>query len=166
LQTDQYAAAAAHVSPWLSAREAASVAARHAQRCAVLGKLGGDFRFVLTESALASWPGDPGLAAGQFAALAEAADWPGVAVGLVPAGPQVRRLPLCGFTLYDDAAVSIETFTGELLLTDRRDVEVYRSVFEDFASAAVYGKDMRAVLGRSAEGAQRAAVRLSDAGAE
>jgi DNA-binding XRE family transcriptional regulator len=166
LQTDEYATAATNVTPWLALREAASVAARQAQRRAVLDRPGGDFRFVLAQSALASWPGEPSVIVGQFEALAQVVDHPSVSFGLLPNGPRVRRLPLCGFTLYDDTSVSIETFTGELLLTDGRDIDVYRSVFDDFAAEALYGDAMRAVLDQAAGAARRAAARVTGTSAE
>lgn len=104
------------------------------------------FVFVITESALRTWPDSPGLMAAQLDRIAEADRRRNVRVGVVPWSAAVPSVPLHGFTLYDDRAVTVETFTRELTLTDPADVSAHREIFDAFEAAAVFGKDMRDVL--------------------
>jgi transcriptional regulator with XRE-family HTH domain len=103
------------------------------------------FTFVLTEAALRTWPGTGEFMPDQLAHLLAQARQPNVRLGVVPAAysPAVPRgaLPLHGFTLYDDAAVSVSTFTRTLTLTADDDVLVYREVFAALEHAAVFGQE-------------------------
>lgn len=82
---------------------------------------------------------------GQLARLVAVAGRPNVRLGVVPAGVGVESgrsgVPLHGFTLYDESAVTVETFTRELTLTDEADVRAYVEVFEGFARSAVFGDE-------------------------
>jgi hypothetical protein len=69
-----------------------------------------------------------------------------VRIGVVPWSAAVPSVPLHGFTLHDDQAVTVETFTRELTLTDPVDVAAHREIFDAFEEAAVFGKAMRTAL--------------------
>jgi len=105
-----------------------------------------EFVFVVTEGALRTWPDSPGLMAAQLDRIAEADRRQNVRVGVVPWSAAVPSVPLHGFTLYDDRAVTVETFTRELTLTDPADVSAHVEIFGAFADAAVFGEGMRDVL--------------------
>ena len=109
------------------------------------------FVFVVTEGALRTWPDSPGLMAVQLERIADADSRRNVSVGVVPWSAAVPSVPLHGFTVYDERAVTVETFTRELTLTDPSDVSAHREIFDAFAAAAVFGNDMRPVLDGIAE---------------
>lgn len=51
-----------------------------------------------------------------------------------------------GFAVYGDEAVSVETFTAEVTITDPDDVAAYRDAFAAVERAAVVGDEARALL--------------------
>ncbi|HCU92269.1 MAG TPA: XRE family transcriptional regulator [Actinobacteria bacterium] len=111
---------------------------------------GRSFTFVLSESVLRTWPGSGECMPGQFAHLLAAAGRQGARLGVLPAAltgvPGRAVLPVHGFTLYDDSAVSVETFTRELTLTAEHDVRVYREVFGALERSAVFGREAREMV--------------------
>jgi hypothetical protein len=124
------------------------------ERSAGLGEGDRRFVFVIGEAALRSWPGSGACMAGQFGHLLAVAELPDVLLGVVPASLPVSSArswaPLHGFTLYDEAAVTVETFTRELTLTGEHDVRVYAEVFGEFEGEAVYGDEARVLVERAA----------------
>lgn len=108
------------------------------------------FVFVLTESALRTWPGvaDMGEQLGQVAALARR---PNVGIGVIQSGSRLPRVPLHGFTIADDDAVHVQTFTAELTLTNSDDVAAYTGCFAVFEQAAVFADAALAVIERATE---------------
>ena len=108
------------------------------------------FTFVLSASVLRTWPGSGECMPGQFAHLLAAAGRQGARLGVLPAAltgvPGRAVLPVHGFTLYDDSAVSVETFTRELTLTAEHDVRVYREVFGALERSAVFGREAREMV--------------------
>ncbi|WP_433466727.1 Scr1 family TA system antitoxin-like transcriptional regulator [Spirillospora sp. CA-128828] len=103
------------------------------------------FSFVVSEAALRTWPGSGECMAGQFAHLLAVSGLEGVRLGVVPR-EIAPRVPLHGFTVYDDAAVTVETFTREMTLTDADEVRAYVEIFEGFERAAVFGDSARALV--------------------
>jgi hypothetical protein len=53
-----------------------------------------------------------------------------------------------GFVIYDNRLVTIELFTGQLVLRDPKDAEHYHSLFEFFSSLALWGGDARRMLAK------------------
>ncbi|MES9602146.1 Scr1 family TA system antitoxin-like transcriptional regulator [Actinomadura sp. NPDC000929] len=104
---------------------------------------------VVAEAALRTWPGSGEGMVEQLAYLAEASRWAHVRLGVVPEGV-MPRVPLHGFAMYDQAAVTVETFTRELTLADAEEVAVYAGVFEEFERAAVFGDEARVLVERAA----------------
>lgn len=94
--------------------------------------------FVLTEAALRTWPGDADMGE-QLSRVAALARRPNAGVGVVQSGSPLPRVPLHGFTIADDNAVHVETFTAELTLTNPDDVTAYSGCFAVFEQAAVFG---------------------------
>ncbi|MDB4872688.1 MAG: hypothetical protein JWL97_3692 [Gemmatimonadales bacterium] len=144
LRTPDYAGSAEPLSP-----------GGEAEQAAVLGEAGRRFVFVVGEAALRTWPGSGACMAGQLAHLLEVAGRPnvrlGVVPGSVPSGSARSWVPLHGFTLYDEAAVTVETFTRELTLSDEHDVRVYIEAFGGFEEAAVFGDEARVLVERAAD---------------
>lgn len=139
LQTEDYAAAVRAASP-------ASTDDDGGTERTVLDDLAKQFTFLVTEGALRTWPNSPGSMPTQLARLAEADERANVRVGVVPWSTSVPVVPLHGFTVYDDRAVLVETFTRELTFTDPADVAAHRGFFDAFAATAVFGGDMRQIL--------------------
>lgn len=141
LRTAGYAAEAKPLSSW-----------DETERAAVLADEGRQFAFIVTEGALRTWPGSGECMPEQLAHVLAVAEAPNVRLGVVPASvPVVSErwgVPLHGFTVYDDAAVTVETFTRELTLTHEEEAAAYAGIFEGFARAAVFGEGAREVVER------------------
>ncbi|MFL6114902.1 MAG: helix-turn-helix domain-containing protein [Catenulispora sp.] len=139
LQTADYARYAARLTPWMSERELGRASALHLERQGVLFEQGRSFEFLLTESALRLCPGPPTLAATQADRLRVLSALPGVRIGIVPDAAAVRDVfPLYGFTLHDDAAVAVETYTGEHLLSRADEIAAHAAVLDGYAAVANY----------------------------
>ena len=152
LQTADYARYAARLTPWMSERELGRAAALHLERQGVLFEQGRTFEFLITEGALRMCPGPPTLATTQADRLRVLAALQGVRIGIVPAEETTRQVfPLYGFAVHDDAAVAIETYTGELLLTRADEIAAHTAVLDGYAEAASYElKDVMPPLAVSA----------------
>jgi transcriptional regulator with XRE-family HTH domain len=137
-------------------REAAGLPPGGADAVGLVAPPGGEgrsFTFVLSEAVLRTWPGSGECMPAQFAHLLAVAGRPDVRLGLLAAGlapaPGRGVVPVHGFTLYDDSAVSVETFTRELTLTAEQDVMAYREVFAALERSAVFGGEALAVVERA-----------------
>jgi transcriptional regulator with XRE-family HTH domain len=136
-------------------REAAGLPPGDADTAGLVTAPGGEgrsFTFVLSEAVLRTWPGSGECMPAQFAHLLAIADRPGVRLGLLRAGlapAPGRGQPVHGFTLYDDSAVSVETFTRELTLTAEQDVRAYREAFAALERSAVFGGEALAMIDRA-----------------
>ncbi|MEU3167268.1 helix-turn-helix transcriptional regulator [Streptosporangium sp. NPDC006930] len=148
LQTAEYARLALAVGREVDEEDAARAAAVRVEGQAVLFESGREFSFVLTEGAVRTWPGSPALMLAQLDRLLQVATLPGVAVGVVPWSVQVPAFPLHGFTVYDGAVSVVESLTGDLTLTEPRELSTHGETFEVFAAVAVYGEQLRDLLGR------------------
>jgi len=73
----------------------------------------------------------------------------------VPWDAAVPELPLHGFTVYDQTAATVETFGGELVVTDEKEVRIYLDTFEAFEDASLYDHAMREVLDRVTDAYRR-----------
>lgn len=139
LQTADYARYAARLTPWMSERELGRASALHLERQGVLFEQGRSFEFLLTESSLRLCPGPATLAATQADRLRVLSALPGVRIGIVPDAAAVSEVfPLYGFTLHDDAAVAVETFTGELLLSRADEIAAHAAVLDGYSASADY----------------------------
>lgn len=134
LRTQEYAAELDDESGW----------------AAVLEDEGRRLVFVVAEAVLRTWPGSGDSMPGQLAYLAEISGRRSVRLGVVPGGI-TPRAPLHGFTLYDEAAVTVETFTREMTLTDPDEVRAYAEIFDGFERAAVFGSRARALVEKAAQ---------------
>jgi transcriptional regulator with XRE-family HTH domain len=125
-----------------------------ADRSAVLDDPERRFTFVITEGALRTWPGSGACMADQLAHLVAVSRRSNVELGVVPASASQASarlaVPLHGFTVYDEAAVTVETFTRELTFTDADEVRAYLEIFEGFRRSAVFGDEARSLVERVA----------------
>lgn len=104
------------------------------------------FEFVVTESALRSWPGSGEFMPAQLAHLLDVVQRPNVSLGVIPWGVGLPVMPPHGFTVCDEAGVLVETFTAEMTLTGSEHVTAYRDAFEALSAVAVTGDDFRRVV--------------------
>ncbi|WP_326819680.1 helix-turn-helix domain-containing protein [Streptosporangium sp. NBC_01756] len=148
LQTAEYARLALAIGREVDEEDAAKAAAVRVEGQAVLFESGRDFFFVLTEGAVRTWPGSPALMLAQLDRLSQVATLPHVTLGVVPWSVQAPAFPLHGFTVYDGAVSVVESLTGDLTLTEPGELSVHGETFEVFAAVAVYGEDLRDLLGR------------------
>ncbi|GAB2477913.1 helix-turn-helix transcriptional regulator [Streptosporangium sandarakinum] len=148
LQTAEYARLALVVGREVDEEDAAKAAAVRVEAQAVLFDSGREFSFVLTEGAVRTWPGSPALMAAQLDRLVQVATLPHVRLGVVPWSVQAPAFPLHGFTVYDGAVSVVESLAGDLTLTEPGELAIHEETFEAFAAAAVYGEELRDLLGR------------------
>lgn len=105
-----------------------------------------DFRFAITEGALRTWPGDGSVMLAQLDHLAAVSRRANVWLGVVPWSVPLGVVPPHGFTLYGDEAVSVETFTAEVTISDPDAVAAYRDAFAVVERSAVSGDEARVLL--------------------
>lgn len=148
LQTAEYARLALAIGREVDEEDAAKAAAVRVEGQAVLFESGREFSFVLTEGAVRTWPGSPALMLAQLDRLLQVATLPHVTLGVVPWSVQAPAFPLHGFTVYDGAVSVVESLTGDLTLTEPGELSAHGETFEVFAAVAVYGEELRDLLGR------------------
>ena len=103
-------------------------------------------RFVLTEAALRTWPGDGGAVDDQLAHLEAMTERADVHLGILPWPVAVPEVPPHGFALFDDSVVLVSTFTTEITVTEPQAVDAYRTAFALVEGRAAYGVDARRLI--------------------
>ena len=124
----------------------AKAVAAKLERQAVLHEPGKRFCFLLTESAVRWQLGPPAVMALQLDRLVSLLQLPTVAIGVLPLDRQVPNGAYHTFVTYDRRLVTVELFTGQLMLRDPKDVEHYRALFDFFAEAALWTDDAKKML--------------------
>ncbi|MBA9002646.1 helix-turn-helix domain-containing protein [Thermomonospora cellulosilytica] len=104
------------------------------------------FEFLLTESAIRWRLCAPSVMAVQLDHLVSVSRLPSVRLGVLPLSRQVPDGAYHTFTVYDDRLVTVELFTGRLVLRDPKDIGHYRSLFGFFSSHAVWADEARVIL--------------------
>ncbi|MFB7615092.1 helix-turn-helix domain-containing protein [Kitasatospora sp. NPDC056181] len=126
-------------------------------RQVVLYDQGKHFDFLLTESAVRWRLCEPLVMATQLDRLVSLSHLPNVTIGILPLSAQVADAPFHTFTVYGAKLVTIELFTGRLVLRDPKDIDHYRALFDFFRGESVEGDPARSMLGRWADEFRRAA---------
>ena len=104
------------------------------------------FTFLLTESAV-RWQLCPtSVMRRQVEHVIALSRLPTVRLGVLPLDVAVADGPYHTFVVYDRRLVTIELFSGQLVLRDPKDVEHYRNLFEMFSTSAVWRDDARRIL--------------------
>ncbi|WP_049568213.1 helix-turn-helix transcriptional regulator [Nocardiopsis sp. SBT366] len=111
-----------------------------------LDNAGKSFEFVVTESALRTWPGSGEFMTAQLEHLLTLAQRPNVSLAVIPWGVGLPVMPPHGFTVCDEAGVLVETFTATMTLTGSEHVTAYRDAFDALAAVAVTGDEFRRVI--------------------
>lgn len=105
------------------------------------------FAIVLEESVLRYPRGGVETMAGQLGRLITASTLPSISLGVIPlGGDRSTAWPVEGFWMFDDEQVSVELVSGELTVTQPREIAMYGKVFADLAAQAVYGAEARQLI--------------------
>lgn len=113
----------------------------------------GNHRFVLLleETVLRYRIGGADVMAAQLARLADATEFPTVALGVIPAAaPERPAWPLEQFTVFDDERVHVELLSAHVTVTAPSEITLYVRAFERLARLAVYGDAARALIADAA----------------
>ncbi len=122
-----------------------SVAARMARQ-QILYRPSTRAHFVLTEAPLRYRLCPLEVLEGQLDRLLGIASMRTVRLGVIPLESQFRSAPLHGFAIYDENEVLVETLTATLTLSETSEISAYLELFAEYASAAVYGAEVRALI--------------------
>ncbi|MGH3908976.1 MAG: helix-turn-helix domain-containing protein [Pseudonocardiaceae bacterium] len=124
-----------------------SVAARMARQ-QILYRPETKAHFVLTEAPLRYRLCPHEVMEGQLDRLLGLANMRTVRLGIIPFEKQYAKAPLHGFSVYDDRRVGVETLTATLRLYESFEISAYLELFAEYAKAAVYGAEARALITR------------------
>jgi hypothetical protein len=116
------------------------------ERQAILYDTSKRFTFVLTEQAV-RWPFLQRHAmAAQLDRLASISLLPNVRLGVITLSGYLPMAALNTFTVYDERMATVETSTGAMVFTDRKDVSAYLQEFAVHESKAIFGDRLREQL--------------------
>ena len=76
---------------------------------------------------------------------------PNIRIGVLPFGVQVGDGPYHTFVIYDDRIVTIELFTGQLVLRDPKDIDHYHALASFFCGHALWKDAARDFISGMAE---------------
>lgn len=105
-----------------------------------------ELHFIITEPVLRWRIVSAARMAEQVDRLVSLSRLPNIDIRVVPLSAQQQDIANHAFVIRDDRTVTVETIHAEVVVTDPRDVSVYVRKFEGFASTALAGNHMRAML--------------------
>ncbi|WP_343034738.1 Scr1 family TA system antitoxin-like transcriptional regulator [Fodinicola acaciae] len=105
-----------------------------------------EFRFLLTEPTVRWRLCDPSIMAAQLDHLTEVSRLPNIRIGVIPLTRQVPHGAFDTFVPYDRRLVTIELFSGRVVLRDPKDIDHYRDLFDFFSEYAVWDNEARGLL--------------------
>lgn len=143
LQTPEYMRAAMDTPVEPAAGDTATAIALKLERQAILHDKSKRFEFLLTESALRWQLCEPSVMAVQLDRLVSLSWLPNIRIGVLPFGIQVGDGPYHTFVIYDDHIVTIELFTGQLVLRDPKDIDHYHALASFFGGHALWKDEAR-----------------------
>lgn len=129
-----------------AAGDIAKAIALKLERQAVLHDKTKNFEFLLTESAIRWQLCEPSIMAVQIDRLVSLSRLPNICIGVLPLSAQVRDGAYHTFVTYDRRLVTIELFTGQLVLRDPKDIDHYRALFDLFGAHALWADEARSAL--------------------
>jgi transcriptional regulator with XRE-family HTH domain len=125
--------------------------ARRIDRQAGLYNANKRFTFILTEAAVRWQLCQPQVMVVQMGRLASLSELPNIELGIIPLDRYVPDGALNTFTVYDERIVTAETFGGDMMMRDPRDVAFHLELFAFFEKHAVLDSEARALLESYAE---------------
>jgi transcriptional regulator with XRE-family HTH domain len=126
--------------------EVARAVAQRLQRTAGLADESRQFVLITTESALRWRVADNRVMSEQIEHLIGVSSARNVRLGVVPLAVRAHEVPLTSFCLYDDRLCTVETFSGDIVFRDPRDVATHQETFRRFEQLAVFDESARALL--------------------
>jgi hypothetical protein len=106
------------------------------------------FHFVLGEHALRAVVADRDVMEEQLRHLLELSRLPGLRLGILPARTR-HYMTFCGFWIFDDREVQMETYSAAVRVTQPREIAMYAKVFEHYSMRAVYGQQARDLISQA-----------------
>ncbi len=146
LQTPDYMRSAMNPPLGAAVGDITKTLALKLERQSILYDTTKQFDFLLTESAARWQLCEPAVMAMQLDRLVSISRLPNVNIGVLPLSARVADVPFHTFTIYGAKLVTVELFTGQLVLRDPKDIEHYRDLFDFFTSEATQGSDARELL--------------------
>ncbi len=116
------------------------------ERQAVLYDKAKSFEFLLTESAVRWQLCEASIMAVQIDRLVSLSQQPNIRIGVLPLSRQVRNGAYHTFVIYDRRLVTIELFSGRLVLRDPKDIDCYWALFNFFSVHALWAEQARSLL--------------------
>lgn len=138
LQVPEYMHAAMNAPVEPAVADTSSAIALKLRRQTILHDQSKGFEFLLTESALRWRLCKPSVMAVQIDRLVSLSKMPNVRIGIIPLSAYVPDGAYHTFVTYDARLVTIELFTGQLVLRDPKDIAHYRMLFDFFAARALW----------------------------
>lgn len=151
LQTPEYMRAAMDTPVEAAGGDTSTAIALKLERQAILHDQAKRFEFLLTESAVRWLLCRPSVMALQLDRLVSLSRLPNVSIGVLPLGAQVDAGAFHTFVTYDKHLVTVELFTGLLVLRDPKDVDHYHALFDFFGGHSLWSDAARAFLGDIAD---------------
>ncbi|MFJ4795607.1 helix-turn-helix domain-containing protein [Kitasatospora purpeofusca] len=128
------------------ARDVPRVVQARVARQAVLDDPRRRFVFLMTEQAV-RWRRAPlPTMAAQAAHMARVSEKPNVDIAIIPQTVQVPGSPMNIFVIYDDRLVTVELFSGEVVLRTPQEIIHHIELFELFMGHALTGAGAKAFL--------------------
>ncbi|MFC0037425.1 helix-turn-helix domain-containing protein [Actinomadura rayongensis] len=146
LQTPAYMKRAMDMAVEPAQGDTARAIALKLERQAVLHDASKAFDFLLTEQAVRWRLCPPETMCEQIDRIIALSRLDNVRIGVVHPGRDVEVGPMNTFTVYDDRLVTVEIFTGRVVLRDPKDIAYHRRLFAYFERHALWGDDARALL--------------------
>jgi len=152
LQTPEYMQAAMAPPSRPAGGDVSKAVAAKLERQAVLHDPGKHFTFLLTESAL-RWQLCPRpMMALQLDRIVSVSQLPSVTIGVLPLDRLVTDGAYHTFVTYDRRLVTVELFTGQLVLRNPKDIDRHRTLFDFFADRALWANEARQMILGHADG--------------
>lgn len=102
---------------------------------------------LVEESVLRNVIGGAEVMAGQLGHLLTVGSLPSVSLGVIPLGTDRDTMwPVEDFWIFDDAQVSVELVSGELTITQPREIAMYADTFTRLTDLAVFGAAARRLV--------------------
>jgi hypothetical protein len=146
LQIPEYMRAAMSTPIEPAAGDVGKAIALKLERQAVLHDKTKTFEFLLTESAIRWQLCEPSIMAVQIDRLVSLSQQSNIRIGVLPLSAQVRNGAFHTFVTYDRRLVTIELFTGQLVLRDPKDIDHYWALFDFFGVHALWADEARSFL--------------------
>ncbi len=121
-------------------RDVARVVQARMERQSILDDPARHFVFLMTEQAIRWQRASRPIMAAQALHMAAVSEKPNVEISIIPQDLPVNGTPMNIFVIYDDRLVTIELFSGEVILRDPQDIRHHIELFDMFLSHALTGE--------------------------